>query len=254
MSNFPAKIQQIIDGNYEFRFGDYISRGFTLMGRNPGGFIGFFLIFILISLVLTVIPILGTLISLVISPALSIGPYIVANKVDREEPTEFGDFFKGFDRLWPLFLTSLLTGLIVLVAVLPGIIVVFTAGGIGEFGEPESPTVLWIGILLAFLPAAYLGVSYVFAPMFVWFYEMEPWQAMEASRKIVSKQWFTVFLFLVAVGLIAAAGMILLIVGFLYTAPAMICALYAAFADVSRLNEERSGEADLIDHFVPTGS
>jgi len=88
--------------------------------------------------------------------------------------------------------------------------------------------------------------------MLVWFYEMEPWPAMEASRKIVSKQWFMVLLFLFAVGLIAMAGLILLGVGILYTLPAMICALYAAFADVSRLNEASGGEADLIDHFVPT--
>ncbi len=251
MSNFPAKIQQIIDENYEFRFGDYISRGFTLMGRNPGGFIGFFLIFIVISLVLAVIPILGTLISLVISPALSIGPYNVAGKVDRNESNEFGDFFKGFDRLWPLFLTSILTGLIVIAAALPGLIIMF-AGGFSLLEQDEPSSLMWVGMLLMILPAIYLGVSYVFAPMFVWFYEMEPWPAMEASRKIVSKQWFMVLLFLFAVGLIAMAGLILLGVGILYTLPAMICALYAAFADVSRLNEASGGEADLIDHFVPT--
>lgn len=253
MSNFPAKIQQIIDGHYEFRLGDYISRGFTLMGRNPGGFIGFFVVLLLINIVLAVIPIIGTLISVVISPALSMGPYIVANKVDRNEATEFGDFFKGFDRLWPLFLTSLLTGLVVLASILPGMIVMFS-GGISAFDGPESPTMLWLGILLILIPAVYLGVSYVFAPLFVWFYEMEPWPAMEASRKIVSKQWGLMLVFLIAIALIAASGVILLVIGFLYTAPAMICALYAAFADVARLDEEESGEADVIDHFVPTGS
>lgn len=254
MSNFPAKIQQIIDGNYEFRLGDYISKGFTLMGRNPGGFIGFFLVFILLSMVLTLIPILGTLVSLVISPAISMGPYIVSNKLDRNEPTEFGDFFKGFDKLWPLFLTNLLTSLILVAAALPGIFVIMSAGffDADRFSEPGGATLV-IGMLLIFIPIIYLGVSYIFAPMFVWFYDMEAWQAMEASRKIVSKQWFMMLLFLIVVGLVAAAGLILLLIGVLYTVPAMICALYAAFADVARLDEEESGEADLIDHFVPAG-
>jgi hypothetical protein len=256
MSNLSAKIQRIIDENYELRIGDYIGQGFNLVGRNVGGFIGYILLFLLIAVVLAFIPIIGSLASWIISPALSIGPYIVANKLDRNEPTEFSDFFRGFDKIWPLFLTSLLTGLIIVLAALPGIIVIFSSG-FDILSYPEmnmSPTTLWIGILLTLIPAVYLGVSYTFAPMFVWFYDMDAWQAMEASRKIVGKQWLMMLVFLIAVGLIAAAGLILLVVGILFTAPAMNCALYAAFADVTRLNEEHTGESDIIDHFVPTGN
>lgn len=259
MNAFPVKIQRLLDDNYEFRFGDYISRGFSLIGQNIGGFVGFFILSSLISLLLSAIPIIGPLASLIIGPALSIGPYIVANKLDRNEPSEFSDFFGGFSRLWPLVLTSLLTGLIIIACMLPGILLFFFNIGISALVEttPLSETTsiftLLLTFLLIFLPAAYLGVSYIFAPLFVWFYHMEPWPAMEASRKIVGKQWWLVLAFLFVSGLIAAAGVIALFVGLLYTIPAMTLALYASFADVTRLDEEDADEPDVIDHFMPSG-
>lgn len=256
MSDFPAKIQQIIDGRYEVRIGDYISKGFTLMGRNTGGFIGYFLLVMLINVVLAIIPFVGSLASMVISPALSVGPYIVANKLDRDEFTQFSDFFKGFDKLGNLFLTSLLTALIIAGAILPGIIMLFSSGFDFEYFEftDPNPTILTISILLMLLPVVYLGVSYAFAPMFVWFYDLGAWQAMEASRKIIGKQWGMMLILLIAIGIVAMAGLILLVIGILFTAPAMNCALYAAFADITRLDEEHDGESDIINHFVPTGS
>lgn len=253
MSHTPSKIQQIIDEGYNFDFSEYISRGFSLMGRNPGGFIGFLIVSSLIGLVIGAVPIVGFLIGLVVNPALAIGYYVVADKLDRDEPTEFGDFFQGFSRVLPLFLTSLLTILVMLAAMLPGgLVFYFSYTSSLESGEMGTP-MMFGAILLVIVPIAYLGVSYIFAPLLVWFYNMEPWAAMEASRKIVSRQWWAIFGFLIVVGLIAAAGMLALVVGLLYTVPAMTLALYAAFADITRLHEEESDEPDVIDHFVPMG-
>lgn len=256
MSNIPTKIDRVLQEGYEFRFGDYISKGFDLVNKNLGGFIGYGLVYLLISLVVAMIPVLGQIAGLIIGPALLAGFYHVANQVDRGEQTVFGDFFKGFDKLGNLFLTSLLTGLIVVVAAIPGLIVLFTSGlSLTSFmtDEPEiNMSMIIVGVLLMLIPLMYLAVSYLFAPMLVWFYDLKPWDAMETSRKLVGKNWGIIFGFALVMGIIASLGVVLLGVGLLYTMPAYICANYAAFADITRLNEDdESNSADLIDHFVP---
>lgn len=257
MSNIPAKIDRVLQEGYEFRFGDYISKGFDLVNKNLGGFIGYGLVYLLISLFVAMIPVLGQIAGVIIGPALLAGFYHVANQVDRGNPTVFGDFFKGFDKLGNLFLTSLLTGLIVVVSAIPGLIVLFTSGfSITSLmmGEPaeENTSMIVVGVLLMLIPALYLGVSYLFAPMLVWFYDLKPWDALETSRKLIGKNWGIFFGFMLVMGIIASLGLLLLGVGLLYTMPAYLCANYAAFADVTRLNEgDEDRSADLIDHFVP---
>lgn len=256
MSNIPAKIDRVLQEGYEFRFGDYISKGFDLVNKNLGGFIGYVLVYLLISMVVGLVPILGQIAGFIIGPALLAGFYHVANRVDRGEQTAFGDFFKGFDKLGNLFLTSLLTILIVFVTAIPGGIVIFTSGlSLTSFmmDEPEiNMSMIIVGALLMLIPLMYLTVSYLFAPMLVWFYDLRPWDALETSRKLVGKNLGIILGFVLVMGIIASLGILLLGVGLLYTIPAYLCATYAAFADITRLNEDdEAGSADLIDHFVP---
>jgi hypothetical protein len=257
MDNFPNKIRELIDNGYEFKLGDYISRGFALMQANLGGFIGYFLVYVLITMVLAFIPFVGSLASMVITPALTIGPYIVGNMMDNGRTPDFNAFFKGFERLGDLFLTYLLQVLVLVGAMMPGIILAITTLGAsfvenmdsGDFGDLNFG-MAGISILLILIPVAYFAVSYAWSLPLVWFYNLKPWPALEASRKLIGKQWFMMLLFLFVSGLIAMSGLILLGVGLLFTAPAMSLAHYAAFADVTKLNEEET-ETDIIDHFVP---
>jgi hypothetical protein len=257
MPNFPLRVQQVLDEGYEFRFGDYLSRGFQILNRNPGLFIAFLLLYLTINLFLAVIPIVGTLATFILNPPLSIGFYYAAHRLANDEPLAFNDFFRGFDKFGNLVLTSLLYALILIGASLPGLIILITggvmsfAGGMGDDPFASMGSLMIAGLILALVPAIYFGISYLLAPLFVWFYDMEPWPALEASRKLVGRQWFSFFGFAVVVGLIGISGAILLLVGLLYTMPFVYCALYAAFADITRLGETESGEADVIEHFVP---
>jgi hypothetical protein len=59
-----------------------------------------------------------------------------------------------------------------------------------------------IGFILFVLPGMYASVAYVFAPMLIADKNMGVWEAMEHSRKTVTKQWFKV------AGLMSVFGMI----------------------------------------------
>jgi len=78
---------------------------------------------------------------------------------------------------------------------------------------------------------------------------MSAWEAMEASRKIITKQWFVFLGFGFIIALIGISGVIALGVGALYTIPFIYCASYAAFNDVVGTGEEDI-EDDVIDHLV----
>ena len=141
--------------------------------------------------------------SLLVSGPLTAGFYIVANKISKGEPYEFGTFFKGFDFFVPLLLYSLIAG-------------IFIA----------------LGLVALIVPGIYLAVAYTFVPLFIVFGKMEFWDGMELSRKFVTKNWWNIFGFVLLLFLINLAGTLAFFVGLLFTIPLTYCAIYAAFEDI----------------------
>lgn len=254
--NQQKKLQEVLDYGYQFQFGNYISKGFDLFRMNAGGFIGFAFVAGLIVLVANFIPFIGAIASsFFLTPPLLVGAYLVAHKLNKGESTEFGDFFKGFEFVGPLAAATFVMTMIILASLIPMFIAWGTSGffmwmmdamsdPLGAGDPPSFPA--WSMILA--IPAIYLSIAYGWATMFIAFYRMGFWEALEMSRKLITKQWFIIFLYTLVLGLIASAGFILLFVGILATYPIMLCAQYAAFADVTQLMEE--AESDIVEHLV----
>ena len=164
-----TKIDQIIEEGYDFKFGDYISRGFDIIQKKLGEFIGFSILASLIMIVVAFIPILGILADmLLLGPVFLAGFYIVANKISKGEQTEFGDFFKGFDFAGQIVLVTLISFIIGQIFSIPyymanselysWYIEVFGAAmedpaNIAEFGDPPNPP-SWTYLLA--LPSLYI--------------------------------------------------------------------------------------------------
>lgn len=199
ISNFREKAENLIQQGYETDAGSYIRRGWEIFQENMGIFIGYTLIVLLISTAAAFIP-FGTLL---VSGPLTAGFYIVANKISKGEPYEFGTFFKGFDFFVPLLLYTLISG-------------IFIA----------------LGLVALIVPGIYLAVAYTFAPLFIVFGKMEFWDGMEYSRKLITRRWWNIFGFLLLIFLINVAGALAFLVGLLFTIPLSSCAIYAAFEDI----------------------
>jgi hypothetical protein len=230
-----------LQNGYDVKIGDYFSRGMALMQKNMGNFIGYALVYFAISFVLNLIPFLNLFASILISPCLIFGFYLVINKVAKGSIPEFNQFFKGFDHFGKLVVINLIILVVVLLAFIPFF---FTMGfsflSLANDSEALAAAMMGnIGILIiSLLIALFISVCWVFATQIAVFHNMEAWQAMEASRKIVMKNWLMMFLFLFVVGLIAAAGFILLCVGILFTLPLAYCIMYAAFEDIVGLPDD----------------
>jgi uncharacterized membrane protein len=88
-------------------------------------------------------------------------------------------------------------------------------------------------------------------PFFIIFDKMEAWAAMQMSRKIVEKHFFMHLLFFFVLGIVAAVGVLPLLLGLIVTIPATICALYAAWADITRYHEDvEENDDELLRHLI----
>lgn len=198
-----SKISAFTFGDYEVNIGQYLSSGWSLFASKMGGFIGFTFLLVLINIVLGVIPVIGTIASFVVNAPLAAGYYIVAKKLMNGEETQFGDFFKGFDYFLPLFLAGLVSGIFIV-----------------------------LGLMVLVIPGIYLMIGYMFTAQFVVHKNLSFFEAMEMSRKLITKQWFMFFALTVLMILINSVGLMLLGIGILFTVPFTICALAVAFDDI----------------------
>jgi hypothetical protein len=122
----------------------------------------------------------------------------------RGQPATIGDAFAGFTKA---FLNLVVLGVIVALFVT-------------------------VGVFCLIIPGIYLFVAYVFAKYLVVDKGLGFWEAMETSRRVVTRNWWQVFgLLLVAIP-VMIAGILCLGVGIFVAAPIVVGALAYAYEDL----------------------
>lgn len=250
LEDYPH-LERLVNEGYHFDLSAYLSKGFDLFKQDVGGFVGYTLIFFAISAAASFIPFA----SLIAGPPLAVGWAIVAYNIVKRQHYNFNEFFEGFNDFGQLLLVTLVTAIILFGTLIPAAVIIFGFASIDffaydgiDFGD-ASPSLLILGIFAVLVPIVYLGVAWSWSSLFVVFYKMQFWDAMEASRKIISKNWSVVFLFSILVGLIGSLGVLALGVGILFTMPIAYCMQYVAFAEVTGLHDGEVGNR-LEDHLV----
>ncbi len=81
-----------------------------------------------------------------------------------------------------------------------------------------------IGLVLLVLPGIYLMVAYYMALPLVVEKGLSPWQAMEVSRKTISRRWFRMLGFFIVASIIITISIIPLGIGLIWTLPLFIIA------------------------------
>ena len=180
-----------------------ISRGWTLVRDNPGLTIGSTLLMIVVSFGLSALPVVG-LLAFFINPVLLGGlSYAFTRRIRGENP-QVGDAFNGFTLA---FLQLGLGGLV-------------------------SMILISIGLILCVLPGIYLAVGYTFALPLIIDKKYDFWTAMEVSRRVVQRQWWTMFGLALVLFLLNVLGLLACLVGCIVTAPLTVAAIQYAYEDV----------------------
>lgn len=86
--------------------------------------------------------------------------------------------------------------------------------------------------MLLIIPGFYLLIAYTFAIAFVAARNFDFWEALESSRKVITKNWFSFFAFGIVLFLINVVGFLIFGIGLLVTVPVSQCAIAAAFQDI----------------------
>ena len=213
--------------------------------KNPGGYLGYVVVFSLISIVTSFIPFLGTLIGIVINPPLSVGMAIAAHKQEKTGDEEFGNFFKGFDHIAQLLVANIIMIIIYIVLAIPFIFIVgFSAIMAFASGDPEAImessaqiASMGLGLLVMFLIFLYVGISLRWTNYLIVFHKYDAVEALKTSWKLVNKSWFMHLAFGLLAFLALIGGLIALIVGILFVIPIVAIADYAGYADITGLNK-----------------
>jgi hypothetical protein len=180
--------------------GSALSRGWALVRDNMGVLIGATVLGWLITIGIAFVPILGWAVGIVLIGGLD---YMFIRRI-RGETVQVGDVFAGFNIA---FLNLALAGLI-------------------------KAVLTSIGFMLCILPGIYLGVGYVFALPLIIDKKMEFWPAMEVSRRVVHRHWWSTFALVIVLAIIACAGVLACIVGLAVSIPVASAALMFVYEDL----------------------
>jgi uncharacterized membrane protein len=173
-----------------------LSRGWELFKNNMGVFVGGSVLAWLVACV----PIIGWFLGFVLVASVD---YMFLRRI-RGEEVQIGDVFAGFNLA---FLNLVMAGIV-------------------------KTVLVSVGFILCVLPGVYLGVGYVFALPLVLDKKMEFWPAMEVSRRVVHKHWWSVFALVIVLAIVAFVGVFLCIVGLVITVPLASTAFMYVYEDL----------------------
>jgi len=196
-----GSLDDALAGRYDFDIGEVMREAWKLTSGMKASFWGaaiiIYAIFFILALVAASVAgksgiaqfipsiVLGTL-----GPVLFIGLVMMGVRRAAGLPIHFATAFSCIDRALPVFLASLLTTLLT-----------------------------YVGFALILIPGIYLAIAYCMTMPLIVDRRLQPWQAMETSRKAVTKRWFQYFGLLLVVGLVILASAIPLGIGIIWTAP-----------------------------------
>lgn len=221
-----GSIERALSGDYDFSVSDILSEAWAKTSGSKWTFQVAFGIYIgVLILVFGTFGVLGLMLGIgddtasqmvsiamqlvsqvaymAIATPLYTGIMILGLRRATDASIRAGQILNHYDRILPLLITALLTGIFTL-----------------------------LGYLLLILPGIYLAVSYVFAATLVVEKGMSPGAAMTTSRKAVGKKWFAMFGLMVALFLINVLALIPLTLGLIWTVPMSVIAMGIAYRNM----------------------
>ena len=194
------------------------------------------------------IPFLGNILGTILQGVLMGGYFWLLLKLIRGKEAEIVDAFSGFNLAFVQLMlagivTTILAALPVFIAVIAFMgsffMAIFSAASRGDI-EQFDPSMLVgamgvvgvVGILIALLISIILNIWWVFSLPLVIDKKLNFWKAMELSRKVSMKAFFSLLGLLILGGLIAMLGILGCCVGVFVTAPVMMGAIAYAYEDI----------------------
>ena len=214
----------------------------------PAVWIGIFVIFVIVSIALVLVPLVGSLAHTVLTPVFAGGVMLGCHALARGEPLRIGHLFEGFQggRFAPLAVLGLVWLAILFVIAIVMVAVVFLmlgASGLAALMDFGSPTfdyralatagvAIFITGAIGFVLAVLVAMAYWFAPALV---VLNGEQPVTALQKSFAASWRNVGAFLlyglIYIGLVIVAT-IPMGLGWLVLGPMLVGSCYAGWRTI----------------------
>ena len=228
----------------------WLGDGWKIFMKNPGIWIVFFILLMVIAVILSLIPFIGQLALALITPALYGGLIYAADRCKRDERIEVGDMFQAFrdkEKLTPMLI---LGGILLAFQFMMVIVVVMFIGGmaamVGVNADPDVASAgVGMGAILALLVllavGLVFGMAYFFAVPLIMLRGVPPMEALQNSLGTCLRNILALLLYSILVFVAAIVAAIPFGLGFFVLFPVIMGSWYSSFIDIY----PASGEAEI---------
>jgi hypothetical protein len=238
---------ELLTNGYDFNMGKYMGDGWDLFKKGAGSYIGFTIVFFIIVMVLVFIPFVNILVS-VFEYVLLAGIFIFSRNLLNDK-AEFSNFFEGFNSFGQIFLFAIVLFLFTMPALVIFIIYLLPEGfmnsAMNGFADAEymaeeiianfqdkMGAIIFL-YLVMILYMLYLYISYSFTIVLIVDRKMRFWDAMELSRKVIAKNFFSFFGMYIILGVLVTIGIIVTCgLGMLIAIPYMNLVIFSAYNNI----------------------
>ena len=221
---------------------NWFAEGWRLFKLNPSAWLLILIVYFVVAVILSLVPVVGKLALSIVGPALNAGVFRGARKLDEGGGLAVQDLFSGLldePRRVPLLVLGLIyLGLVIGVAIAAGMLMFLSGGAAwmhsmqsGGFGM-HMPLVGIVVTLLVSLSMLLVGVAIYFAGPLVLLEGLEPFEAVKVGvsaclQNVVPMLVASVVFLVLAVVASIPAGL-----GWLVLAPVTFAAGYASYKSI----------------------
>ena len=202
----------------------WIGKGHGMLSGHWGVVLGALVVTVLITSALQIIPLLGAIAQILLTPLLYAGIVKIFHRIDTENRSDFSDLFAGFsDRTSPLIMTAVAQLVVLLVAgvVLGGLFFL-----LGRDGGTAAIVVL--GLLATVAMFVFMFLFYFVVPL-IFLGQKGVVDAMKLSLDACLKNIIPFIVYTLVISLILVVAAIPLLLGWLFVMPILAGAYYVSF-------------------------
>lgn len=218
---------------------DWIAAGWELFKKQPGMWIALFLALLVIMVVLGVIPILGLIVSTVLTPVFGAGIFAAGRAADEGRELEFGHLFAGFrERFTTLALVGVIyLGAAIVIALGVGLVTgasifAMMGGAMPDMAAPAAALAVILAVLIIFALMLPVMMAIWFAPALVMFHGKGALDAMQDSFFGCLKNVVPFLVYGVVMLVLGVIAAIPLGLGWLVLGPVLAASLYTSYKDI----------------------
>ncbi len=236
--NTPLESRQVPAGNAWA----WIVSGFNLFKANPVMWIVILLIYLAIIIPISLIPVIGSVVSTLIAPVFAAGMMWGCKAIVLKQDLEINHLFEGFKKntaqlisVGGIYMLSLLVIMVMLVMSLNKEVVELLMNG--KELSPEQASAIMLPILLAMLFIVPILMAYWYAPVLIGLHNLSAVEAMKLSFTACLKNMLPFLLYGLIFTVILVIAIIPFGLGLIVAIPVMMTSLYTSYVDVFNITE-----------------